>query len=466
MSHNTEALGAKVEALRAEIVELDAIEAPTEEQAARFDAAMSEFDAAKAEFDAAVERAAKVEAVRAAHIEGRVERAFHAPEVIVKRDVFENLDAVRAGYVSGTEIVSRAATAIEDTKATSLDDAAKQRATELAEMHPAVARQILLTGTPSYRSAFEKLMKHGETRGIAMLTDAERAALSNTDANGGYTNPWLLDPTVILTNDGSSNPFRQIATIVTGASDTWQGITSAGVTAEWLSEGSQAADASPTVGQPAITAFKASAYVFASYEQEADGQLVSQLPRLIADAKDRLEATAFATGNGTTAPEGVVTGVGAVTASRVSPQTGGTFTSASIQDIFTVANALTPRSASNASWLGNKTTLNLIRRMAMGQNSANSVWTDFALDRPGSLLGSPAYEASAMTSTYTTGSDVLLAGDFKAGYYIFDRVGVEMRYLPIVVGANARPTGQAGWFAFWRVGAKVVDPNAFRLLRL
>lgn len=293
-----------------------------------------------------------------------------------------------------------------------------------------------------------------------------RAALSNTAANGGYTIPFLLDPTVILTNSGAANPFRNIATIKTGTADKWNGVTSAGVTAEWLGEGTEAADASPTVGQPSITAYKGAAYLFASYEQEADGQLVGQLGTLIADAKDRLEATAFATGNGSSAPEGIVTGVTAITTSRVSPTTGGTFTSASIADVFAVADALTPRSAGNASWVANKSIANVIRRQAMGQNSGNSVWTDTALGVPNSLLGSPLYESSAMTATVTTGSNILLAGDFKAGYYIYDRVGVEMRYLPVVTGSNQRPTGQAGWFAFFRTGAKVVDPGAFRVLKL
>jgi HK97 family phage major capsid protein len=465
---DSKALASEVEALRAEIVELDAIEAPTEEQTTRFDAAITEFDARKAELDEAVAREEKVAAVRAAAANpANVTPAFHAPEVTVKRDAFDNLEGVARGYVSDTEMTSRALTAIEDIKARSFSDSQRERATELAEQNPAIARHILLTGSDAYRSAFETIIRNPE-HGMFMLDDeqraAVRAALSNTSANGGYTIPFLLDPTVILTNDGAANPFRMISTVVTGTSDKWNGVTSAGVTAEWLAEAAEAADASPTVGQPSITAAKAAAYIFSSYEQEADGQLVSQLPRLISDAKDRLEATAFATGS---TPEGVVTGVTAVTASRVAPTTGGTFTSASIADVFKVASALTPRSASNASWIANKATLNIIRQQAASQNSANSVWTDFALGTPANLLGSPVYEASAVVSSITTGSNILLAGDFKAGFYIYDRVGVEMRYEPIVKGVtNGRPTGQSGWFAFWRTGSKVVDPNAFRVLKL
>jgi HK97 family phage major capsid protein len=397
------------------------------------------------------------------------EAGFSAPNVVVKRDAFGNLDAVARNQVPSADLVARSLSAIEDIKARSFTDAARERAAELAESSPSIARHILLTGSDAYRGAFEAIMRNPEM-GLAMLDseqrEAVRAALSNTGANGGFTVPFLLDPTVILTNDGAVNPFRGISTIKTGTTDDFNGVTSAGVTAEWLTEGSQAADASPTVGNVNIKAEKASAYIFASYEHEADGQLVSQLPTLIADAKDRLEAAAFATGSGSDQPEGVVTGVTAITASRISPTTGGTFTSASIADVFKVANALTPRSAGNASWVANKAIANTIRLQAMAQSSANSVWNDTAVGTPNSLLGSPLYESSAMAASATTGSNVLLAGDFKAGFYIYDRVGVEMRYVPVVVGANQRPTGQAGWFAFWRTGAKVVDPNAFRLLKL
>jgi len=471
MSDKIQALAEKVDALRAEISELDAITEPTDEQTARFDAAITEADEAVRELDTlradVAMRAEKLARVNAADTTVIREAGFSAPNVHVKRDAFEGLENVNRA--SDSDVIARAATAIESIQARGFNDAQRDHATGLAEGDASIARHILLTGSPAYRSAFEKVLRNPEM-GMGLLDgeerEAMRAALSNTGANGGFTIPFLLDPTVILANSGSANPFRQISTVKTGTADKWNGVTSAGVTAEWLGEGSEAADASPTVAQPSITAYKGAAYIFASYEQEADGQLVGQLSTLIADAKDRLEATAFATGNGSSAPEGIVTGVTAITTSRVSPTTGGTFTSASIADTFKVANDLTPRSASNASWVANKAIINLIRQQAMAQSSANSVFTDFAVGQPSSLLGSSVYEASAMTATVTTGSNILLAGDFKAGYYIYDRVGVEMRYLPVVTGASQRPTGQAGWFAFFRTGAKVVDPGAFRVLKL
>jgi predicted phage gp36 major capsid-like protein len=41
-----------------------------------------------------------------------------------------------------------------------------------------------------------------------------------------------------------------------------------------------------------------------------------------------------------------------------------------------------------------------------------------------------------------------------------------MVYEPLVKGANGRPTGEAGWFAYWRVGSDVVNADAFRLLNI
>ena len=64
-----------------------------------------------------------------------------------------------------------------------------------------------------------------------------------------------------------------------------------------------------------------------------------------------------------------------------------------------------------------------------------------------------------MASVLTTGSKILLFGDWSE-YVIVDRVGVSVMYEPLVKGAtNQRPTGQAGWFAYWRVGADLPVGN-------
>src|SRR5262249_51374757 len=139
--------------------------------------------------------------------------------------------------------------------------------------------------------------------------ESRRAALSLTLANGGYLLPFILDPTIILTNTGSANPWRRISNIKQTTNNTWNSVNSAGPNAAWLTEGTIVTDITPTVGNIVVTPQKAAAWVFGSYEVLEDTDFGQQLPRLLADAKDRLEEAAFATGAGSGGvPQGVVNG--------------------------------------------------------------------------------------------------------------------------------------------------------------
>ena len=51
-------------------------------------------------------------------------------------------------------------------------------------------------------------------------------------------------------------------------------------------------------------------------------------------------------------------------------------------------------------------------------------------------------------------------------YYIVDRIGVQVVYDPLVLGATRRPTGQGAYYAFWRTGADVAAAAAIRYLTL
>jgi HK97 family phage major capsid protein len=63
---------------------------------------------------------------------------------------------------------------------------------------------------------------------------------------------------------------------------------------------------------------------------------------------------------------------------------------------------------------------------------------------------------------------IAVVGDFSRAFKIVDRVGMNIELIPHLFGAaqGNLPTGQRGLFAYWRVGAKVLDANAFRVLKL
>ncbi len=49
---------------------------------------------------------------------------------------------------------------------------------------------------------------------------------------------------------------------------------------------------------------------------------------------------------------------------------------------------------------------------------------------------------------------------------IVDRVGMNIELVPHLFGANRRPTGQRGLYAWLRAGADSIDDNAFRMLNV
>jgi HK97 family phage major capsid protein len=376
-----------------------------------------------------------------------------------RRNPWMDLDAVRTHMVPANEVRARAAAAIEQYANRSdhwaLSHEGAENAMELVykrgkQFGAALAEQILVTGSPEYLEAFE-----------SYLTDpggfSTRAALSLTPANGGYLVPFTLDPTIILTNAGSANPYRRFATVKTTTTNDWNGVTSAGVSAEWTAEGIEAADATPTVGQLKITPQKADAYLFGSFEVLSDSDFAQQLPELLADAKDRIEETAFAVGTGSGQPFGIMT------RGTSQNRTGTAATGPVGQDVYALMAALPARwrgpNARNI-WVANLTTINSLRNVPKFTGSTESIVNDN--NDPPSMLGKPFLESTSVVGVFTTGSKVLAYLDARQ-FYIVDRVGMSVVYDPIVLGANRRPTGQGAWYAFWRTGSDVSAATAVRV---
>lgn len=455
----------RMQAIRSDIDALEGVEEEKEEHHVRMDALLGEWDDLQTELEPLEEREQKVAALRArSQQQGNVERT-QGPDVFIKRDLdpYADMESVRSGLVRPADMRARALKAVEQYAERSdhwqLQHDGAEQVVRMVEkggqkFGTAVAEHILQTSTPEYLQAFQQYMEN--PTGFS-----SRAALSLTPANGGYLVPFTLDPSIILTNNGSANPYRRYATIKTTATNDWNGVTSAGVSAEWTAEGIEAADATPTVGQLKITPQKADAYLFGSYEVLGDSDIAQQLPELLGDAKDRLEESAFATGTGSGQPYGVITRGTTLAAASGTAATGPTAAS-----VYSLLGALPARwrgPGARLAWLSNLTAINTLRNVASFSGANTSIVND-ANGTP-SMLGIPFLESTSITGTYANLAKVLALGDMRQ-YYIVDRIGMSVVYDPIVLGANRRPTGQGAWYAFWRVGADVSTAGAFRVLTL
>ena len=390
---------------------------------------------------------------------------FGSPDLVVRtqHDPYEDLGAVADHMVSRADLRVRALDAIElENKRGNLVHDFAENATTMVQGSGGrdargIAEHMLLTGSQEYQDAFRAFVQN-PTRMMRDQQDLLQRTALVLSATGSML-PFVLDPTIILTNTGSANPWRRISNVKQTTSNTWNGVTSAGVTANWLTEGTIVTDVTPSVAALAITPLKAAAWVYGSYEVLEDTDFGQQLPRLLADAKDRLEEAAFATGNGsTTGPFGVVPAATTV-------YTTATTTVIALADVYGTQAALPPRfrNSPSCAWVANVAIINKFRQLDTAGGA--SFWTNLGKGQPETLLGAPIYESLTMSGSTATTTLMAIMGDFSQ-YIIVDRVGVSLIYEPLVKGTGGiLPSGQAGWFMFWRVGANLSSVNAFRVMK-
>jgi HK97 family phage major capsid protein/HK97 family phage prohead protease len=324
----------------------------------------------------------------------------------------------------------------------------------VADKNGELARRFLVTGSPVYERAFGKYCMALSTNGLT--TEEQRALAVGAGQTGGFAVPFQLDPTIILTNNGSVNPLRQMARVEQITGKEWDGVTSAGVTVSRAAEAEEADDNSPDLQQPTVKAERVQGFIPFSREIDQDwGSLQAQMTRLLAEAKDDEEADSFVNGSGVApAANGLIT-----TLSASSNVTANTFT---VGSIYALEDALPDRFLDNAQFLAHRSIYNLARQFdtAGGAN----LWVRLGEGLPPELIGYPARRTSAMPDgTLQVGDRYLLLGDFR-NFLIVDRIGMNVDVIPHLFGPNRRPTGQRGLYAFWRNNSKVLVDNAFRVL--
>jgi len=454
--------------LEDEVRSIASAEESTPESDARLDVLAELVPAQRAEIVLAEKREAVIEiAASQAHIP-ELRGDFIAPHQINKRNPFD-LSDMRYGAPVG-EVRDRARSAIDAVEG--LEPRHQEQAEKVmrsVDRDGAVARHIITTGNPDYRSAFTKGLAGESDTWTSDERDAVQAvrAASLTTTAGGFAVPFTLDATIIDTGSHSTNPFRQISRVVQTTTNSWNGVSSAGVTAAWYGEAAEVGDDAPTLAQPTIPVFKGSVFVPFSIEIGQDwASMESDIRNMITVSKDDLEGAAFVSGNGTSAPQGVTVALDG-TASEVAPTTAEAF---AVADVYKVESALEARYGTRAAWVANKVYYNAIRQF--DTNGGSSLWERIGAGRPSQLLGYEAYESSDMDGVLPNAAASadnfgLLLGDFMAGYVIVDRIGMSVELVPHLFDTgNNRPSGQRGFYANFRTGAEVVNAKAIQMLSI
>jgi len=143
--------------------------------------------------------------------------------------------------------------------------------------------------------------------------------------------------------------------------------------------------------------------------------------------------------------------------------------------VYNLEAALGPRfrMSQSVGFAANITTINKIRA-ASPSGAGSSFWATLGDGTPSRLLNHVIEESPSLTSSAGTGTASSGTASAQAvfgawdNFYIVDRIGMSILFENMVTGTGASanlPTGQMGWYAFWRVGSGVTTANAFRWLQ-
>jgi HK97 family phage major capsid protein len=335
------------------------------------------------------------------------------------------------------------------------------------------ARWAQAAGDPDYLSSFQKRLidpqgardrfSNKEIEAVRRVHELSgERAMGDLDTQGGYLIPAQLDPAILLASSGSNNPIREMARVTQTVGESWKGVSTAGATSRWAAEASEANDDSPPLAQPEVVAYKGDCFVPYSVELESDSAIgfVDEISKVMVDTITQLQNVAYTLGSGIGQPNGFVSSLSAGSApSVVNSITPDTLVSG---DVYALQSSLAPRFQQNSAWAANLSILNSLRQF---ETTAGALKFPSLQAVPPMLLGRRAFEISNMDPTVDAGQHnyVLAVGDWSQ-FLITDRVGTRTEVAPLLFGPNRRPTGQRGFYVWFRTGSDVLIPNAFRLL--
>lgn len=207
-----------------------------------------------------------------------------------------------------------------------------------------------------------------------------------------------------------------------------------------------------TFGQVSLGAYKLDSLVQVSNELLRDSglDLATEIAAILGERIGRKEAAFFATGTGSSQPQGVVTGASA-------GATAATTTTITLANIMSLVNSLDFAYQQGASFMLHQSVWNTILQLADSQN--RPLFLDLVNGNSPRLLGYPVVVNNNMASSIAASAITALFGDFSK-YYIRQAGDLEI----IRLDERYADAYQTGFMVVERVDAKVAQSAAIKKL--
>ena len=309
-----------------------------------------------------------------------------------------------------------------------------------------------------YKDAFAAYVKRGE----------EKALSVGVPGDGGYLVPSETD-TEITRLMAALSPIRSIASVRQVSTAVYKKpVTTTGPATGWVAE----TDARSTTNSQVIDALSfptAELYAQPAATQQFLDDAVVDVGQWIADevnaAFAQQEGTAFVSGNGTNKPKGFLAETTVAQGSWVWGKLGyiatgvsGDLPASDKSDVLIdLVYSLKAGYRQNASFVMNRKTQAVLRKLK--DDAGNYMWQPAATaDGKATLMGFPLVEAEDMPDIAANSLSIAF-GDFKRGYLVVDRQGVNVLRDPY----SSKP--YVLFYTTKRVGGGVQNFDAIKLLK-
>lgn len=294
-----------------------------------------------------------------------------------------------------------------------------------------------------YRDAFLQYLKKGDVTGVSKLP-SPRVQLNEAGFAVAPTMENLIHDAV-----SKLSVIRQIASVTQVSSD------SLDLAIE--SDGSKASWGEPTVATTVIKQYikaydvVAQPKITAKLLEDSEIDVESYIANKISESFARAEDESFLFGDSVSKPTGMLTVANGTNANQIQEIAG----SVTFTDIMNLTSALNTFYASNTVYLMSKETESQIRFLK--DTNDHYIWRPADNNNPQStILGVPVFTTSYMP--HGSGKKSIIFGNFKRGYQIVERVGVNLLRDPFTEKPFVK------FYTLRRVGGNIIDGRALKIL--
>lgn len=316
----------------------------------------------------------------------------------------------------------------------------------------------------AHKEAFAKFIRKGDEQGLSELE--HKAMQIGVDADGGFALPEELN-TDILSSLRNEVVMRQECTVITVGTPEWKKLVNeGGIASGWVGETEERSETGTpklSILTPVWGEIYGNPHATQTMLDDAFFNVESFITSELTTEFAEKEEEAFTVGNGIKKPKGFLSydtddkkdkerdwgKLQKITAGAAA---------ISADDIVSLIYSLRKPYRAGSKFMLNNQSLLAVRLLK--DDKGNYIW------QPGLQVGQPSLLSGFAVAENEQMPDIgdakapIAFGNFKRGYYIFDRIGIRMLRDPY----TKKPF--VGFYTTKRVGSMLHDSNAIKLLTL